>query len=182
MELQFCHQPALDQCEAASALPETYHVFPLLDPVSTMTLPPRQLSDGVFDAITHCIDSSLTGQENPLMDASWLATLKELVDIGPEAVKPGSSLGPRSRLVAASFALKVTFSPGKDGYSAIYKIRCELTVRHNIDHRGTLSIVTPAPLENQFGLRKTLLAKSAEASSVSARRLRKRRRARSSRS
>jgi alcohol dehydrogenase YqhD (iron-dependent ADH family) len=64
----------------------SFPVFSLLDPNYTLTLPARQLRNGVYDAITHCIDQYLTGQEVPIMDGYWITTFKELVDIGPEVI------------------------------------------------------------------------------------------------
>jgi alcohol dehydrogenase YqhD (iron-dependent ADH family) len=141
----------------------TYPVFSLLDPAYTATLPPRQLANGVYDAITHCIDQYLTGQENPLMDLYWMSTVKELVTIGPDVVKEGSSLELRERLiVAASFALNFIFTLGKEGCWAIHGIGHMLTAKYDIDHGASLAIVGPPLLASQLEARKSLLAKSAE--------------------
>jgi alcohol dehydrogenase YqhD (iron-dependent ADH family) len=141
----------------------TFPVFSLLDPTYTLTLPPRQLANGVYDAITHCIDQFLTGQENPLMDSYWLSTIKELVDIGPAVVKDGSPIELRERLiVAASFALNFVFTLGKEGCWAIHMIGHQLTAKYDIDHGASLAIVGPPLLLNQLQTRKKLLARSAE--------------------
>jgi alcohol dehydrogenase YqhD (iron-dependent ADH family) len=151
------------RAKAGSGADNTFPVFSLLDPTYTLTLPPRQVSNGVFDGITHVIDQFLTGQENPLMDAYWLATLKEFVDIGPEVVKEGSSIELRGRLVVAcSFALNFVFTLGKEGCWAIHLIGHQLTALYGIDHGTTLSIVAPTLLENQLEARKSLLAKCGE--------------------
>jgi alcohol dehydrogenase YqhD (iron-dependent ADH family) len=42
--------------------------------------------NGVFDVMTHVMDSFLTDQENLLMDAYWLAKMKEFVDVSPEVI------------------------------------------------------------------------------------------------
>jgi alcohol dehydrogenase YqhD (iron-dependent ADH family) len=141
----------------------TFPVFSLLDPTYTLTLPPRQLSNGVFDAIIHCIDQFLTGQEVPLMDLYWMSTIKELVTIGPEVVKEGSPIELRERLmVAASFALNVVFTLGKEECWAIHEIGHQLTAKYGIDHGATLAIVGPPLLLRLIEPRKSLMAKSAE--------------------
>jgi alcohol dehydrogenase YqhD (iron-dependent ADH family) len=143
--------------------PQTFPVFSLLDPNYTLTLPVRQIRNGIYDAITHCIDQYLTGQEVPIMDGYWITTVKELVDIGPEVIKPNSSLELHERLmVACSFALNFIFTLGKEGCWAIHGIGHLLTAKYDIDHGSTLSIVGPTLLETQFEARKHLLAKSAE--------------------
>jgi alcohol dehydrogenase YqhD (iron-dependent ADH family) len=140
-----------------------YPVFSLLDPTYTMTLPARQLRNGVFDAIVHCIDQFLIGQEIPMFDGFWMVLVKELVDIGPLVVQDGSSLELRSRLmVAASFALNGLFCLGKDECWAIHEIGHTLTAKYDIDHGATLSIVAPIFLETQIEPRKSLLSQSAE--------------------
>ncbi|KAH0786186.1 alcohol dehydrogenase, iron-containing family protein [Histomonas meleagridis] len=141
----------------------TYPVFSLLEPKYTMTLPPRQLRNGVYDAICHCIDQFLTPQELPMMDNFWMSVLKELVDIGPDVVKEGSSLELHERLIiAATFALNLIFTLGKETCWGIHMIGHQLTAKYGIDHGATLAIVTPFFLESQFESRKPLLAKAAE--------------------
>ena len=142
---------------------KTYPTFSLLDPKYTMTLPPRQLRNGVYDAVCHCIDQFLTPQRVPMMDHFWMAVLKELVDIGPEVVKEGSSLELHARLVqAASFALNLIFGLGKTECWSIHTIGHQLTAKWGIDHGATLAIVTGPFLETQFEARKPLLAETAE--------------------
>ena len=151
------------KAKLAGAYPGTYPFFSLLDPKYTMTLPPRQLRNGVYDAITHCIDLFLTPQRVPMMDHFWMAVMKELVDIGPEVVKEGSSLELHERLImAASFALNQIFCLGKEGCAGIHMIGHQLTSKYGIDHGATLAIVTGPFLETQFEARKPLLAETAE--------------------
>jgi alcohol dehydrogenase YqhD (iron-dependent ADH family) len=147
-----------------SGSPLTYPKFSLLDPTYTATLPVRQVRNGIFDAIAHCIDQYLTPTPLPLMDGYFLTTLRELVDIGPALVEPNPDIELRGRLiVAASFALNEVFSLGKETCWAIHMIGHQLTVKYGIDHGATLSIIAPPFLENQFEPRKAILARSAEA-------------------
>ncbi|KAH0785823.1 alcohol dehydrogenase, iron-containing family protein [Histomonas meleagridis] len=140
-----------------------YPKFSLLDPLYTMTLPVRQLRNGVFDATCHIIDQLITPAENPLMDHFLMSVFKELVGIGPEVVKENSSIELHERLIiAASFALNYVLALGKETCWAIHQIGHQLTVEYGIDHGATLSIVTPFLLENQFEPRKAILAKTGE--------------------
>ena len=89
--------------------------------------------------------------------------MKELVTIGPDVVKEGSSIELHERLImAASFALNYIFSLGKTGCAAVHGIGHMLTAKYGIDHGATLSICTGPFLETQFEARKELLAESAE--------------------
>ena len=142
---------------------KSYPTFSLLDPKYTITLPQRQLSNGVFDAFCHCVDQYLTGQEVPMMDNFWLSLTKELVDIGPDVIKDGSSLELRGRLmVAAAFALNGLFTLGKEDCWAIHSIGHQITSEYGVDHAATLSMVMPFLLENQFEHRKALLARTTD--------------------
>ena len=140
-----------------------YPKFSLLDPQYTMTLPPRQLRNGVYDAACHIIDQLITPAEVPMMDHFLMSVLKELVDIGPEVVKENSPIELHERLiVAASFALNEILVLGKETCWAIHMIGHQLTAEYGIDHGATLAIVTPHLLENQFEQRKAIMAKTGE--------------------
>ncbi|KAH0792627.1 alcohol dehydrogenase, iron-containing family protein [Histomonas meleagridis] len=139
----------------------SYPIFSLLDPKYTLTLPSRQLKNGVYDSICHCIDQFLTPQLSPMMDHFWMSVIKELVDIGPDVINENASLELRERLIIASeFASNLIFNLGKDSCWGIHKIGHQLTAKYGIDHGATLSMVTPFFLENQFENRKTLLAQT----------------------
>jgi alcohol dehydrogenase YqhD (iron-dependent ADH family) len=141
----------------------TYPQFSLIDPRYTLTLPPQQLSNGVYDAFTHCIDQFLTPQPVPMTNDFYRCVVKELVTIGPEVVKEGSSLELHERLImAASFACNQLFALGGEGCWAIHQIGHQLTAKYGIDHGATLAIVTVPFLETQFEARKEVLAKTAE--------------------
>jgi alcohol dehydrogenase YqhD (iron-dependent ADH family) len=123
----------------------------------------QQLRNGVYDAITHCLDNYLTPVRLPLMENCSMAVVKELVTIGPEVVKEGSSLELRERLImSALFALNLLFQLGKPGCAGIHKVGHQLTVKYGIDHGATLAIVTKGCLESQFEARKAGFAASAE--------------------
>jgi alcohol dehydrogenase YqhD (iron-dependent ADH family) len=140
-----------------------YPVFSLIDPMYMMSLPVRQLRNGVFSAISHCIDQFVTGQEVPLMDAYWLETMKELVKIGPDVVAEDSTPALRERLIiAATFSLNSAFTAGKETCWGIQTICHQLTVQYGIDHAAAAAIVAPAFLECHITTRKRLMAKAAE--------------------
>ena len=141
----------------------TFPIFSLLDPKYTMTLPLRQLRNGLYDAMCHCIDQFLTSEVVPMMDNFWMSIMKELVDISEELLKPNSSLEIHGRLiVACSFALNLIFTLGKSGCWGIHMIGHQLTAQYDIDHAATLAMVTPYFLEELFNERKYLMAKCGE--------------------
>jgi alcohol dehydrogenase YqhD (iron-dependent ADH family) len=147
----------------ASFNPKTYPIFSLLDPRYTVTLPVRQLRNGVYDSLIHAIDRFVTPEISPMFDDFYLAVVKELLDIGPQVVLPDSSLQLRERLiVAALFAINGIFSLTKASDRGIHIIGHMLTAKYEIDHAATLSMITPAFLENQLRHKVPIMAKSAE--------------------
>jgi alcohol dehydrogenase YqhD (iron-dependent ADH family) len=141
----------------------TFPQFSLIDAIYTLTLPPRQLRNGVYDAITHYIDSSFAPVSAPLLENCYNGIIRDLVMIGRDVVKEGSSLELREWLImASSFALNGMFALGKPGCIAIHMIGHQLTAKYGIDHGATLAICTKPCLESQFDARKAWYAGSAE--------------------
>lgn len=142
----------------------SYPVLTLLDPRYCTTLPVRQLRNGVFDSICHCLDKYLTSEEHPMADDMYIATVKELVKIGPDVIKEDASIELRGRLIIASeYAmngfLQLTVIP----CFALHAIALTLTIYYGIDHGATLSIIAIPFYKNQLEKRKVLMAKTAEA-------------------
>jgi alcohol dehydrogenase YqhD (iron-dependent ADH family) len=97
------------------------------------------------------------------MDNFYRVVVKELVTIGPDVVKEGSSLELHERLImAASFACNQLFALGGEGCWAIHMIGHQLTAKYGIDHGATLAIVSAPFLESQFEARKQNYARTAE--------------------
>jgi alcohol dehydrogenase YqhD (iron-dependent ADH family) len=143
--------------------PTVFPKFSLLDPRYTMTLPLRQLRNGVFDALIHCIDRYVTPQLSPMFDDFYLSVVKELLEIGPQIVQPGASVALHERLiVAALFAINGFFSLTKPNDRGTHIIGHLLTAKYGIDHAATLSIVTKPFLENQLKHKTPIMARSAE--------------------
>ena len=142
---------------------DCYPKFSILDPRYTMTLPIRQLRNGVFDAFCHFVDSFLTPVEYPMFDNFWMSICKELVDIGVPLLQQNSSLELHGRLiVAASFALNYIFGLGQVQCWGIHMIGHMITAKYGIDHGTSLAMVMPHLLETQLEARKVKMAKMAE--------------------
>lgn len=145
------------------SLNSAYPYFSLIDPQYTMTLPIRQLRNGVFDAFTHCVDQFCYPPLCPMFDNFWMAIMKELVEIGPQVIKENSSLELHERLcVACSFALNNIFILEKQPQWEIHQIGHQLTAYYEIDHGSSLAMIMPHFLESQIDVRKEIFAKCAE--------------------
>ena len=128
------------------------HVFPrfsVLDPVTTFTLPPRQIANGVVDAFVHVIEQYLTYPVNaPVQDRYAEGLLQTLVEIGPLALATPQDYEVRANLMwTAAQALNGLIGAGVPQDWATHMIGHELTVLHGLDHAQTLAVVLPAMLD-----------------------------------
>ena len=130
------------------------HVFPqfsILDPVTTYTLPERQIANGVVDAFVHVIEQYLTFPVNaPLQDRFAESILLTLVEEGPKALENPADYDTRANIMwAATLALNTLISRGVLMDWTTHQIGHELTALHGIDHARTLAIFLPAVLKHE---------------------------------
>lgn len=140
-----------------------YPQFSLIDPRYTMTLPARQLRNGLFDAMMHCTDQVITSESAPMSDNFYYSIMRELVDISDGLMKPNSSLELHERLItAASFAQNHIFTYAKRPNWECHLVAQPLTPMYGIDHAATLSIVAPVLYEKVKKGRIQTMARAAE--------------------
>lgn len=128
------------------------HVFPrfsVLDPTKTLTLPPRQIANGVVDAFVHIVEQYLTYPANGLaQDRFAEGLLQTLVEIGPKALAQPDDYTVRANLMwVATLALNGLIGAGVPQDWATHMVGHELTARFDIDHARTLAIVLPSMLQ-----------------------------------
>ena len=141
----------------------TYPTISIIDPRYTMTLPVRQLRNGIFDSMCHCIDLCLTEKYVPMMNNIMFSIMREIYDISLDLLKPNSSLELHGRLCqAATFCLNSIPVLGLELDVGIHNIGHALTAEYGIDHASTLSMVAPYFLEMFAIQRKATYARAAE--------------------
>lgn len=128
------------------------HVYPrfsILDPETTFSLPPRQVSNGIVDAFVHTTEQYLTYPANaPLQDRMAEAVLSTLVEVGPRTLADPNDYDARASLMwSATMALNGIIGVGVPQDWATHAIGHELTALHGLDHGQTLAVVLPAILE-----------------------------------
>jgi NADP-dependent alcohol dehydrogenase len=126
--------------------PYVYPKFSILDPETTMTLPERQIANGVADAFTHVIEQYLTTQSNAaVQDRFAESVMHVLKDEGPKTIKNPQDYDARANVVwAATWALNGALGAGVVQDWSSHMIGHELTALHGIDHARTLAIVLPS--------------------------------------
>jgi NADP-dependent alcohol dehydrogenase len=131
--------------------PLAFPRFSVLDPETTMTLPERQISNGVADAFTHVIEQYLTFPARAaVQDRFAESVMRVLIDEGPMSVRNPRDYDARANVVwAATWALNGAIGAGVPQDWASHMIGHELTALHGIDHARTLAVVVPSLLNVQ---------------------------------
>ncbi|WP_161887626.1 iron-containing alcohol dehydrogenase [Pontibacter russatus] len=144
--------------------PHTFPKFSVLDPETTFTLPPRQISNGVVDAFTHVLEQYLTYPVNaPLQDRMAEAVLLTLREEGPKALLAPKNYDVMANIMwSAAMALNGVIRVGVPTDWATHYIGHELTALHGIDHARTLAVVLPALLRYKSGTKKEKLLQYGE--------------------
>jgi NADP-dependent alcohol dehydrogenase len=133
------------------ASPLVRPLFAVLDPVVTLSLSDRQISNGVVDAFVHTMEQYLTYSVNgKVQDRFAEGLLLTLIEDGPKALaaETTNDLEVRGNIMwAATMALNGLIGAGVPQDWATHMIGHELTGGHGIDHARTLSIVLPAVMK-----------------------------------
>lgn len=140
--------------------PLLFPQFSILDPEATLSLPQRQIGNGIVDAYTHVCEQYLTyPAAAPLQDRMAEAVLRTLIEVGPVTYAAPNDYDARASLMwCATLALNGLLGAGVPQDWATHAIGHELTALHGLDHGQTLAIVLPALLFNRrFSKRAKLL-------------------------
>ena len=134
--------------------------FSICDPTVIVSLPKRQLQNGVVDAYTHVLEQYLTyPHEGYLQDRIAEGILQTLIQVGPEVVE-----NPKDYALASNFmwsctmALNGLIQKGVPSDWATHMIGHELTALYGIDHARTLAVVGPNLYRVMFETKKGKLA------------------------
>ncbi|MGL6041502.1 MAG: iron-containing alcohol dehydrogenase [Deefgea sp.] len=140
--------------------PKVFPQFAILDPKSTMSLPARQIGNGVVDAFIHTTEQYLTYPcEALLQDRFAEGILQTLIEIGPKTLAEPSDYNARANLMwAANQALYGMVGLGQAQDWATHAMGHELTMLHGLDHAQTLAIILPALWRYRFASKQAKLA------------------------
>jgi alcohol dehydrogenase YqhD (iron-dependent ADH family) len=134
--------------------------FSICDPTVIISLPKKQLQNGVIDAYTHVLEQYLTyPHEGFLQDRIAEGILRTLIEVGPTVVE-----NPADYTVASNFmwsctlALNGLIRKGVPEDWTTHLIGHELTALFGIDHAKTLAIIGPNLYKVMFETKKEKLA------------------------
>ena len=134
--------------------------FSICDPTVIISLPKRQLENGVVDAYTHVLEQYLTyPHEGYLQDRIAESILSTLIEIGPKIVENPSDYALASNFMwSCTMALNGLIQKGVPSDWATHMIGHELTALYGIDHARTLAIIGPNLYRVMFESKKEKLA------------------------
>lgn len=141
-----------------------FPTFSILDPTKSVTLPPRQLSNGVVDAFTHVVEQYLTYPAGGLIQDRFAeGLLQTLIEVGPKLLQDPENYQLQANLMwVATLALNGLIGAGVPQDWATHMVGHELTALYNIDHARTLAIVLPGMLDVRRGAKADKLLQYAE--------------------
>ena len=134
--------------------------FSICDPTVIISLPKRQLQNGIVDAYVHVIEQYLTyPHDGYLQDRIAESILQTLIQIGPDVVENPSDYALASNLMwSCTMALNGLIQKGVPSDWATHMIGHELTALYGIDHARSLAIIGPNLYRVLFETKKEKLA------------------------
>ncbi len=134
--------------------------FSICDPTVIISLPKRQIQNGIIDAFTHVMEQYLTyPHDGYLQDRFAEGILQTLIEIGPKVVENPSDYALASNYMwCCTMALNGLIQKGVPSDWATHMIGHELTALYQIDHARTLAIIAPNLYKVMFETKKQKLA------------------------
>lgn len=122
--------------------PHVFPVFSVLDPETTLTLPPKQVRNGVVDAFAHVCEQYMTyPSAAPLQDRLAESLLQTLIEVGPVTLAEPQNYDARAAFMwSATLALNNLIGSGVPQDWVTHMIGHELTALYGLDHAETLAI------------------------------------------
>jgi NADP-dependent alcohol dehydrogenase len=141
-----------------------YPEFSVIDPETTFTLPPRQVSNGIVDAFAHVLEQYMTYPTNaPLQDRFAESILTTLIEEGPKTLANPTDYDSRANLCwSATMALNGLIAVGVPQDWTTHMIGHEITAFTGLDHGQTLAILFPATLTARKEQKRAKLLQYAE--------------------
>ncbi|MDD4515184.1 iron-containing alcohol dehydrogenase [Massilibacteroides sp.] len=131
------------------ASPLVFPRFAILDPEVTLSLPLRQVINGVVDSFVHVIEQYLTYPVNARVQDAFSESLMRIIkEEGKKVLKNQNDYDIRANLMwAASNALNSWIGQGVPQDWSSHRIGYSLTALFGLDHAQTLAVVLPGVME-----------------------------------
>ena len=126
--------------------PLVFPKFSFVDPTITMSLPDRQVANGIIDTFIHVCEQYVTYPvEGRFQDRTSEGILQTLIEVGPKTLADKENYDMRANLVwCATMGLNGLIGSGVPQDWSCHMIGHELTAMFGLDHAVTLAIMQPA--------------------------------------
>jgi NADP-dependent alcohol dehydrogenase len=143
--------------------PGLFPEFSILDPLVIVSIPQRQLANGLMDAFTHVLEQYMTyPTEALLQDRFAESILQTIIEVAPKVLKDPTDYKAASNFMwSCTMALNGLIQKGVPTDWAVHAIGHELTALFGIDHARTLAIIAPSHYKFNFETKKEKLAQYA---------------------
>ncbi len=127
----------------------------VLDPELTAGMPARITAATGMDAYTHGLESYLARGFHPMADAVALGCMELVIENLPRAVRSGSDLDARGRMLLAASMGATAF---QKGLGVVHSLAHPLSTRYGMHHGLTNALLLPPALAYQLDRRSAELA------------------------
>ena len=120
-------------------------VFSILDPVYTYTVPKYQMLSGIFDIMSHLMETYFSGDDDNVSDDLIEALLKSLIKNTKKAIVDQKNYEARSNIMwIATLALNGITEAGKQGDWQVHGIEHQIGAYTDCAHGMGLAAISPA--------------------------------------
>jgi NADP-dependent alcohol dehydrogenase len=137
--------------------PFVFPKFAVMDPEVMVTLPQRQLANGVVDAFVHVCEQYLTFPAGAMVQDGYAEALLRNLTVLAANFKHQDQAWRANLMWTANQALNGLIGAGVAQDWATHMIGHELTALYGVDHARSLAIIQPSLLRNQMGHKKAKL-------------------------
>jgi alcohol dehydrogenase len=117
----------------------------IVDPVLTLTLPPKLTASTGLDALVHAIESYTSTMAYPLSEALALEAIRVISDNLRQAVYNGDNLEARTKMLYGSLVAGMAFNNTRLGN--VHAMSHPLSAKFNIPHGVANSVLLPHVME-----------------------------------
>jgi NADP-dependent alcohol dehydrogenase len=144
--------------------PGLFPQFSILDPKVVLSIPERQIANGLADSFTHVLEQYMTYPvDAKLQDRFAESILSSIIETAPLIMKDTSDYKSAANFMwNCTMALNGLIQKGVPTDWAIHAIGHELTAFYGIDHARTLAILTKSHYTYSLKSKQAKLAQCAE--------------------
>ncbi|HID56081.1 TPA: iron-containing alcohol dehydrogenase [Candidatus Poribacteria bacterium] len=133
----------------------------LVDPLLTLSAPPRVTAGSGMDALTQAIESYVSLASNPISDALAIRAISYIYDFLPRAFESGDDVEAREKVMLGSFMTGLSFANASLG--AVHGLAHPIGAHFGVPHGIACAILLPHVMRFNLDVRREKYAEIAAA-------------------